>query len=207
MSCPKVQRVYQLAMNVARTDPTILIRGETGTGKEVIAKDIHRHSGRNGPLVVVDCGAIPDQLLESELFGYEKGAFTGASSDGYKGKFQAANGGTQFLDEIGEMPLASQVALLRVLEEKRVTPVGSNHSIPIDVRIIAATNRDLLREIEAKRFRADLYYRLCELEIVLPPLRERTDLLELAHEFIRHVESELSIMPEQTTDRQLSLAR
>lgn len=192
-SCPKVQRVYQLAMNVAKTNATILIRGETGTGKEVIAKEIHRLSERRGPLVVVNCGAIPEQLLESELFGYEKGAFTGASKDGFKGKFRAAEGGTLFLDEIGEMPLSSQVALLRVLEEKRVTPVGSNESIPVDVRIIAATNRHLVKEIEAKRFRADLYYRLCELEIVLPPLRERADLLELAQQFIHQMENELQL--------------
>lgn len=197
--CPKVQRVFQLAMNVAKTNATILISGETGTGKEVIAKEIHRQSKRKGSLVVVNCGAIPEQLLESELFGYEKGAFTGASKEGFKGKFRAANGGTLFLDEIGEMPLASQVALLRVLEEKRVTPVGSNEAIPIDVRIIAATNRDLVKEIEANRFRADLYYRLCEIEIVLPPLRKRTDLLELAQQIIRQMEKELQVENIQLT--------
>lgn len=192
-SCKKVQKTMQLALNVARTKATMLIRGETGTGKEVMAKEIHQASGRKGPLVVINCGAIPENLLEAELFGYEKGAFTGAKQEGYKGKFLAADQGTIFLDEIGEMPLTSQVVLLRVLEEKRVTPIGSNQSIPIDVRIIAATHRDLKKEIAKNNFRADLYYRLCELEIVLPPLRDREDLFDLVFHFIREIEQELNI--------------
>lgn len=192
-TCPKFHKTLQLAMKVAPTNATILICGETGTGKEVMAKEIHEASDRRGPLVVVNCGAIPDNLLESELFGYAKGAFTGANDQGHKGKFLAADRGTLFLDEIGEMSLASQVVLLRVLEERKVTPIGSNKAIPFDVRIIAATNRDLRKEIAEKRFRADLYYRLCELELLLPPLREREDLLELANFFIDTMERELKL--------------
>lgn len=192
-NCPKAKEVYRLASVVAPTNATILIQGETGTGKEVIAQSIHRASGRSGPLVVVNCGAIPESLIESELFGYEKGAFTGAKSEGHQGKFEAAEGGTLFLDEIGELPLASQAALLRVLEEKRVTRIGSHRSRPVDVRIIAATNRTLSQEVEENRFRADLYYRLCEIELFLPPLRERSDLFDLAEHFLEQMTKELGV--------------
>lgn len=199
-SCPKFQKVLKLAVHVARTNATILLRGETGTGKDVVAREIHKQSGRSGPLVVVNCGAIPESLLEAELFGYEKGAFTGARNEGHRGKFEAAHKGTLFLDEIGEMPLASQAALLRILEEKHVTRIGSNRPIPVDVRIIAATNRDLGREVRENRFRADLYYRICEVEILLPPLRERSDLLQLADYFLDQVADELNIAPPRLGD-------
>jgi len=199
-SCPKFQKVLKLAIHVARTNATVLLRGETGTGKDLIAREIHKRSGRSGPLVVVNCGAIPESLLEAELFGYEKGAFTGARKEGHPGKFEAAHKGTLFLDEIGEMPLASQAALLRILEEKHVTRIGSNRPIPVDVRIIAATNRDLGREVRENRFRADLYYRICEVEICLPPLRERSDLLQLAEYFLEQVAGELDIDPPHLGD-------
>ncbi len=192
-SCPKIKQVFALIQHVAQTNATVLIRGETGTGKEIAARELHRQSGRKGPFVVVNCGAIPESLIESELFGYEKGAFTGAQQKGQMGKFEAAHLGTLFLDEIGELPLASQAVLLRVLEEKRVTRVGSHESKPVDVRIVAATNRDLYKEIALKRFRADLYFRLNEMEILLPPLRERTDLDELIHHFLHEIASELGI--------------
>ncbi|GGE28892.1 sigma-54-dependent Fis family transcriptional regulator [Marinithermofilum abyssi] len=182
--CPRIQRVFALARRAAQTDATILLYGETGTGKEVAAREIHKASGRSGPLITVNCGAVPESLWESELFGYEKGSFTGARREGQSGKFEAADGGTLFLDEIGELPLSSQAALLRVLEEKRITRIGSHQSIPVDVRIIAATNKDLREESQAGRFRSDLYYRLCEVEILLPPLRERSDLMTLAEHFL-----------------------
>jgi transcriptional regulator of acetoin/glycerol metabolism len=192
-NCPKAKEVFRLASVVAPTNATILIQGETGTGKEIIAQSIHRTSGRSGPLVVVNCAAIPESLIESELFGYEKGAFTGAKSEGHQGKFEAADGGTLFLDEIGELSLASQAALLRVLEEKRVTRIGSHRSKPVNVRIIAATNRILSKEVEENRFRADLYYRLCEIELFLPPLRERSDLFDLADHFLGQMAKELGV--------------
>lgn len=191
--CRKAGNVLHLARSIARTNASVFIRGETGTGKEVIAREIHRASGRTGPLVTVNCGAIPESLIASELFGYEKGAFTGANPQGHRGKFAAADKGTLFLDEIGEMPFSSQVALLRVLEEKRFTPVGSHRTQSVNVRIIAATNRDLVRDINEKRFRADLYYRLCEIELTLPPLREREDLFALSAHFLQQIAHELNV--------------
>lgn len=191
IGCRKVRDVFDLAVRVAPSSVTVLIRGETGTGKERLARQVHEASGRKGPFVAVNCGAIPDSLVESELFGYEKGAFTGARKDGYKGKFEAADGGTLFLDEIGDMPTASQVALLRVLEEKKVTRIGSHQPIPVDVRVIAATHQDLEQAVADGRFRADLFYRLREMELVLPPLRERTDLYLLAKHFLEKVQQEL----------------
>ncbi|HET7579053.1 MAG TPA: sigma-54-dependent Fis family transcriptional regulator [Bacillales bacterium] len=191
-SCPKAEKILRLARNVAKTNATILIRGETGTGKEIIAREIHETSGRKGELVTINCGAIPEQLITSELFGYEKGAFTGANQRGHIGKFAAAHKGTLFLDEIGEMPPSLQVALLRVIEEKKITPIGSNRANSVDVRILAATNRNLIKDINEGQFRADLYYRLCEIELTLPPLRERSDLLELADSFLREMAGELN---------------
>ncbi|MFB4165526.1 sigma-54-dependent Fis family transcriptional regulator [Alteribacillus sp. JSM 102045] len=191
--CPKAKKVLQLSRNVARTSANILIQGETGTGKEIIAREIHQASERQGPLIAINCGAIPEELIESELFGYEKGAFTGAKQNGNIGKFEAANKGTLFLDEIGDMPLLLQTSLLRVLEEKRVTPIGSHQSKPIDVRIIAATNRDLIHEINKNQFRSDLYYRLCEFELTLPSLRERTDLFYLAEHFLNELSPEINV--------------
>lgn len=189
--CPKARYIVRLSRRIAPTNTAILIQGETGTGKEVIARDIHRTSGRKGPFIAVNCGAIPDTLIASELFGYERGAFTGAHPQGRRGKFRAAHKGTLFLDEIGEMPYASQVALLRVLEDQHITPVGSHRTTTVDVRIIAATNRDLIQDIRENRFRADLYYRLCEIELRLPPLREREDISALTAHFLRQIGHEL----------------
>lgn len=163
------------AKKAAQVSSNVLIEGESGTGKELIARAIHDESGRKGPFVPINCGAIPKELIESELFGYEEGAFTGAKRGGKIGKFEAAEGGTLFLDEIGEMPLEMQVHLLRVLQEKKVTRLGGSKARPVDVRIIAATNRDLRKEVEAGRFREDLYFRLNVININLPPLRERKE--------------------------------
>lgn len=169
----ELRRIHTLIERVAETDSTVLILGESGTGKELVARAIHYQSDRaERPLVTVNCGAIPEDLLESELFGHMKGAFTGAVGT-HEGKFEAANGGTIFLDEIGDMSLKLQVKILRVLQERRFEPVGSNTSIDIDVRIIAATNQDLERAVKERRFREDLYYRLHVIPVKLPSLRTR----------------------------------
>jgi len=174
-SSPPMQEVFRKVQKVAVTDISVLITGETGTGKELIAREIHNRSVRaKGPFITINCGAIPENLLESELFGHVRGAFTGAVAN-KAGRFQAANGGTLFLDEIGEMPLALQVKLLRALQERVVTRVGDTHAEPVDIRVLAATNRDLEVEIKAGRFREDLYYRLNVVQIHLPPLRDRGD--------------------------------
>jgi propionate catabolism operon transcriptional regulator len=160
----------------ARSPSTVLIEGETGSGKELVAQAIHRESPRrdaNRPFVAVNCGAIAESLLESELFGHEDGAFTGARRGGHAGLFEAANGGTLFLDEIGEMPLSLQTRLLRVLEEREVMRVGGTRPVPIDVRVISATHCDLEARVRDGRFRADLFYRLAVLRLALPPLRAR----------------------------------
>ncbi len=172
----KFLRVKKIAEKATKNDFTVLITGETGTGKEVFANAIHYSSRRSDkPLIRVNCAAIPSELLESELFGYIEGAFTGAKRGGKKGKFELANGGTIFLDEIGDMSLNMQAKLLRVLQEKEIEKVGSSRNMPVDVRIIAATNKNLLQEIEKKNFRADLYYRLNVIRLDIPPLRERQD--------------------------------
>ncbi|MBN2361352.1 MAG: sigma 54-interacting transcriptional regulator [Deltaproteobacteria bacterium] len=180
-SCDSMKEVYKRIEKVATTDISVLITGETGTGKELIAHEIHRRSPRaKGPFGVINCGAIPENLLESELFGHVRGAFTGAVAT-RAGKFQAADGGTLFLDEIGEMPPMLQVKLLRALQEKTVTKVGDTRSEPVDIRVIAATNKNLEQEIAAGRFREDLYYRLNVVHIHLPPLCERgEDLIVIA---------------------------
>ncbi|HEY4052905.1 MAG TPA: sigma-54 dependent transcriptional regulator [Terriglobales bacterium] len=187
-SSPKIQDVLRVVARLKDTRTPVLIIGESGTGKELVARAIHfRGAFANRPFVAVDCGSLVPTLIESELFGYEKGAFTGAMRS-KPGLFQSANGGTIFLDEIGELPLEMQAKLLRVLQEKEVRPVGSNQRIKVDVRVIAATNRDLETEYRAGRFRKDLYFRLDVVTIRLPSLRERrSDIPMLAHWFLdRH---------------------
>jgi two-component system NtrC family response regulator len=183
--------IFDIVDRVAGTNATVLIYGESGTGKELVAKAIHRQSLRkNNPFVPINCGAIPENLLESELFGYEKGAFTGAVGR-RKGKFELANGGTIFLDEIGELSLALQVKILRFLQEREIERVGGREPIEVDVRIIAATNKDLQQEMDKNTFREDLYYRLSVVSFSLPPLRERgDDIVLLANSFLNHFNKE-----------------
>ena len=185
---PTMESILGKAKLVAGSDASVLIRGESGTGKEMLARAIHKASPRTDkPFVAVNCGAIPEQLLESELFGHMKGSFTGAARD-YKGLFQAADGGTVFLDEIGDMPLQLQVKLLRVLQEKQVRPIGSTQSLPVNVRIISATHRDLETEIASGRFREDLFYRLNVVSFALPSLVDRReDIPALAAHFLAHL--------------------
>ncbi len=178
------QKTIEYAKKIADSSSTVLITGESGTGKEVFAQAIHNHSIRKDePFIAVNCGAIPRTLIESELFGYEEGAFTGAKKGGNAGKFELADEGTIFLDEIGEMPIDMQIKLLRAIEEGVITRIGSHKQIPVNVRIIAATNKDLLKEVEKGNFRKDLYYRLNVLPIYLLPLRERKDDIPLLVEF------------------------
>ncbi|QQG65909.1 sigma-54-dependent transcriptional regulator [Desulfobulbus oligotrophicus] len=177
-----MQEVFALATKVAPHSTTVLVTGESGTGKELIAQGIHALSGRKGRFVPVNCGGLPENLIESELFGYKKGAFTGADRD-RQGLFPAADKGTLFLDEIGELPIALQVKLLRVLQEEEVQPIGAAVPQKIDVRIIAATARDLAREVEKGSFRQDLYYRLNVVHIHVPPLRERVGDIPMLSEF------------------------
>lgn len=195
----KMRRLFKLLEDVAKNDATVLIEGETGTGKELIAEEIHNHSPRaNGPFVVFDCGAVPRELIESALFGHIKGSFTGAIAD-RKGAFAEAHGGTIFLDEIGELPIELQPTLLRALDKKAVRRVGANTYEKVDVRIVAATNRDLRAEIQNKTFREDLYYRLAVIRVTLPPLRERgEDIKLLAEHFIKMFSGgrNLTITPE-----------
>lgn len=188
-------KTITLARKLAAIDSTVLIQGESGTGKEVIADCIYKNSHRNGkPFIKINCGAIPENLLESELFGYEQGAFTGAIKGGKAGYFEAANGGTLFLDEIGELPTSLQVKLLRVLQERSLTPVGSTKSIPLDIRIIAATNRKLKDMLKKGSFRQDLYYRLSVTTIHVPPLRERIeDIIPLSNFFLEKYNQQYSL--------------
>lgn len=182
---PHILRILSEIERVGRSDLPVLIEGETGCGKELVSRGIHRVSGRrNRPFVVVNCGAISPDLIESELFGHEKGSFTGATAQ-RKGAFEIAHGGTLFLDEIGELPLPLQPKLLRVLEQKEIKRVGGNETIPVDVRVVAATNRNLREEIVRKAFRDDLYYRISAVTLSVPPLRERReDILTLARHFV-----------------------
>ncbi|MFI3246768.1 MAG: sigma-54 dependent transcriptional regulator [Ferrimonas sp.] len=190
---PNMVEMKEVIRRVAATNSVVLIEGESGTGKELVARSLHQLSGRSGPFVPVNCGAIAPELLESELFGHLSGAFTGARGN-REGLFSFANNGTIFLDEIGEMPLPMQTALLRVLEQKSIRPVGSEKEILVDVRIVAATNRELMAEVEAGRFRRDLFYRLNVLNIVTPPLRDRPDdIVELVHFFTRQLAADLGV--------------
>ena len=191
----QLERVKELGRKVARSDTTVLLAGESGTGKELFAHSIHVESARAlGPFVKVNCAAIPESLFESELFGYKDGAFTGALRKGKKGKFATADGGTLFLDEISELPVTMQVKLLRVLQEKEVEPVGAEQPEPVDVRIVAATNRRLEVMLERGEFRHDLYYRLNVVKLDIPPLRERRDDIPvLAESILRQLERETGI--------------
>jgi two-component system response regulator HydG len=184
---PAMHQVYELIDQVSATDATVLLSGESGTGKEAVAREIHARSRRSaGPFVSVNCAAIPEALLEAELFGQAKGA-TPDAKQSRPGQFQQAQGGTLFLDEIGEMALALQPKLLRALQERKVRPVGGDTEVTVDVRLVAATNRDLEEMVEAKHFREDLYYRIHVIHIPLPPVRTRGgDILQLAQHFVKH---------------------
>lgn len=189
---PAMQQVREQILRMAPTRTSVLILGESGTGKELVARALHRHSPRaQQPFIVINCGAIPEHLMESELFGHKRGTFTGAIQD-RPGVFRAAHGGTLLLDEIGEMPLAMQVKLLRALQARAVRPVGESQELPVDVRVIAATHRDLSAEVAAGRFREDLYYRLNVLTLELPALRERPEDIEaLARHFLSRFAQEM----------------
>ena len=180
----RMRQIFHILDRISTSAATVIIEGGTGTGKEVVARTIHQKSNRSGgPFIVFDCGAVPENLIESELFGHEKGSFTGASR-ARKGLFEMAHGGTLFLDEMGELSLDLQPKLLRVLESREVRPVGGNRSTPVDVRVIAATNRDLAEEVQAGRFRQDLFYRLSVVRLMLPPLKERPDDIPLLVEHL-----------------------
>lgn len=202
-STPIVRDIYKIIRKAAPTDATVLITGESGSGKEVVADEIYRMSARNhAPFIKVNCASIPANLLESELFGYEKGAFSGASSSGKKGLFEMANNGTLLLDEIGDMPMDLQVKLLRAIQHKEITRIGGNKPIKLDIRFIAATNSDLKKKVTEGVFRQDLYYRLNVVPIHMPPLRERrSDIREFCDFFLdiynKKHNSSMSLTPEQ----------
>ena len=201
-----MQNVFEMIRTVADTNTTILITGETGTGKEMVARAIHTNSSRRySPFIAVSCGALPDSLLESELFGYEKGAFTGADRT-KKGRFELAHGGTLFLDEIGDISLKTQVKLLRVLQERSFSRLGGTDLIEVDVRLIAATNQDLAAAVEEGIFRSDLYYRLNVVSIHLPPLRERKeDISLLCAHFMNKYNVELNKRFDRLEEKALEL--
>ncbi|MEN8710811.1 MAG: sigma-54 dependent transcriptional regulator [Arenicellales bacterium] len=201
--CQTMKNVCGVIKRIAPMPTTVLIEGESGTGKELAARAIHQWSGRSGSFVPINCGAITSELMESELFGHVKGAFTGAHQL-REGLFTYANNGTLFLDEIGEMPLPMQVHLLRVLEEQTIRPVGSNREIPVDVRIIAATNRDLNEEVERGNFRQDLFYRLNVVTVRMPTLRERLeDIPDLVEFFMQKMAADMGVSPHHMGNREL----
>lgn len=203
--CDSIRNVCQVIKRVAPMSSTVLITGETGTGKELAGRAMHKWSRRSGSFVPINCGAMSAELLESELFGHTRGAFTGAHQS-REGLFMYANGGTLFLDEIGEMPLSMQTNLLRVMEHQRIRPVGSNKEYPVDVRVVAATNRDLYEEVEKGKFREDLYYRLDVLSIRMPSLKERLeDLPALVNHFSTMLAGEMGVAKHEIDGRELSL--
>lgn len=197
--------VRKLIEQVAPSMATVLITGQSGTGKEVVARQIHASSGRKGPFVAINCGAIPESLLESELFGHERGAFTGAVA-ARQGRFEQASGGTFFLDEIGDMPTVMQVKLLRVIEERVIERVGGSKTIPVDVRLIAATHRDLECRMKSREFREDLFYRLSVFPIEIAPLSERPeDIPLLVEEFVRRLTQDKGVSVQVADDAMLAL--
>jgi sigma-54 dependent transcriptional regulator, acetoin dehydrogenase operon transcriptional activator AcoR len=199
----------EIAKIAARTNSKVLIIGESGTGKELFAQAIHNYSHRrNEPFVAISCAAIPRDLIESELFGYKGGAFTGARREGQMGKFELANKGTLFLDEVNGLPLDLQAKLLRVLQQKEITRLGDNRTIPVDVKVIAASNIDLLSEVENKNFREDLYYRLNVVEVVIPPLRERAgDLILLINHILSRHCNEMGIKKPEISNEAIEVMR
>lgn len=203
---PRMRQVFEQVRLVAKSKASVLVEGESGTGKELIARAIHRNSPRAaGPFVAIHCAAFADTLLESELFGYEKGAFTGAA-DRRVGHFESAHGGTVFLDEIGEISAATQVKLLRVLEEREITRVGSSRPLTIDIRLVAATNKDLAKEVKEGRFREDLFYRLNVVRLHLPPLRERVeDIRPLVLYFLKEIARENQCPPLALTSEAMAV--
>lgn len=203
-----IVKLKKLVRRVSSTDSTVLVLGESGTGKDLISKAIHHHSPRcSGPFISINCAALPENLLESELFGYKKGAFTGAIKD-KDGLFKVADGGTFFLDEVGNTSLAIQVKLLKVLEEKKITPLGETKPISVDVRLIAATNSDLDEEVKSGRFRADLFYRLNVIPIDIPALRERTEDIEiLALHFIKKYCQKINIPEKELSQEALEVLK
>lgn len=204
-SCRKMESIKKLGKKAADSAFPVIIYGESGTGKELLAQSIHQAGERQEhPFIAVNCSAIPETLVESEFFGYEKGAFTGAKQRGHKGKFEAAEGGTIFLDEVGDLSMKAQGALLRVLQEKSVTRVGGVKSVPIDIRLLSATNKNLKKEIAEGRFREDLYYRLKGIFITMPPLREREDLLEVAEKILAEIEGDRKKLSEEAKEKLLN---
>ena len=203
-----IKQIRAIIDKVAPTEARVLITGPNGTGKELVAHAIHQNSQRsNGPMVEVNCAAIPSELIESELFGHMKGSFTGANKD-KAGKFEAANGGTIFLDEVGDMSLSAQAKVLRVLQENKITRVGGEKDIQVDVRVIAATNKDLMKEIEKGRFREDLYHRLAVILIRVPSLEQRTeDIPLLVDYFTRKITEEQGLLPKIFSDEALELLK
>jgi len=204
---PTMLNLIKQARRIADSSATVLILGESGTGKELFAQAIHEASSRSkGPFIAINCGAIPNDLIESELFGYEDGAFSGAKKKGKPGKFELASGGTLFLDEVGELPLESQTKLLRVLEERTIDRLGGTNPLPVDFRLITATNRDLLTSVSTGKFRGDVYYRINEFPIEIPPLRLRTeDIALLARHFLKEVAHREQLPVLQLSDEALQI--